>query len=59
MHTNIGCRINQFLGRGTRARAPFKCLIKGATPFDIVTFKGRLLLISLHLRAESIWGELF
>ena len=44
----------KFLGRGTRARAPF----------EFVSLKGRHLLISLHLRGDFlwyrfIWGELF
>ena len=52
----VDSELRSFLQKGTRARPFLFWRVKGATKFDFGTFKGRLLLISAHLRGDCDFG---
>merc|ERR1712030_108069 len=56
---SIHSKLRSFLQKGTRARPFLFWRVKGATNFDFGTFKGRLLLISAHLRGDYFSAEGF
>merc|ERR1712030_23142 len=56
---SIHSELRSFLQKGTRARPFLFWRVKGATNSDFGTFKGRLTVISAHLRGELFSAEGF